>query len=517
MGELCRVLIAEDEYLMQQGIRHLVDWEQEGFEIVSTVSNGREALRLVEELHPHIVLTDVVMPVMGGVELCAELRARFPDVQVVVLSGYSDFEYVRGSFQGGAVDYILKSTLSPAGLLEIMGRAAGRVPGLVLRRGAPSPEAQLGQFLAGLKGGEVPPALTQALPLPSFLLLGLHAGRVFSRERDAVERLSALLSRCAAACLGSEFPYLHTATEEHVLLLVVNFVPADEGRVLTALRALAQQAAETEPRVFFVASDSFQGLAALQEVFHGSLLRGAAGSFYHKGVPFMRARDVQPKGPAPKLDSPRLAYLLSDSRLPDALALLRSYLTAALEARATDELELKSVVQNALYQVIARLEDLGLDAANLSHLKRDCLIKIQSCTWAEELEETVARILEDLSAVLDNYGLSTRDANMENILAYIDAHYAEPVTLQSIAQHFSFSYSYLSSYFHTHRSEGFNDYLNKVRCRHAAQLLRERRLSVSEVCGAVGYGDQSYFTKVFKRVVGRTPGDYRRTGGAAHD
>lgn len=516
MGALCRVLIAEDEYIMQQGIRHLVDWEVEGFEIAGTVSNGRDALRLVEELRPHIVLTDVVMPVMNGVELTAALRERFPDIQVVVLSGYSDFEYVRGTFQGGAVDYILKSTLNPAGLLDIMRRAAGRVPGLVLRQGAPSPEAQLGQLLSGLSGGEIPGTLSEKLPHPNFLLLGLSVGRIFGRERDAMERLYTLLARCAQSCLSEDFPHLQVAVEDGVLLLVVNFLSDRESRVMDDLRAVAELAAEAEERVFFVVSEPFRGLELLRDAYHNTLLGACAGFFYHKGTHYLCARDVRPKRHAPKWDGPRLAYLLSDSRLPDALALLRDYLASALKARCPDELELKSVVQNALYQIIARLEDLGLDASNLAHLKRDCLIKIQSCTWAEELESTVERILEDLSAVLDNYGLSSRDANMENILAYIDAHYAESITLQSMAQHFSFSYSYLSSYFHSHQSEGFNDYLNKVRCRRAAELLRERKLSVSEVCDTVGYGDQSYFTKVFKRVIGRTPGDYRRTGGGGH-
>jgi two-component system response regulator YesN len=168
MNAMCRVLVVEDEYIMQQGIKYLVDWEREGFEIVGSASNGREALALVDDLRPHIVLTDVVMPVMNGVELTEALQRVAPQIQVVILSGYSDFEYVRGAFQGGAVDYILKPTLNPQVLLETMRRAAGRIPGFSLSREESSPEVCLGRILAGFQSGEETGILQKTLPLERF-------------------------------------------------------------------------------------------------------------------------------------------------------------------------------------------------------------------------------------------------------------------------------------------------------------------------------------------------------------
>lgn len=517
MSERCRILIAEDEYITQQGIRHLLDWEQEGFEIVGTVSNGRDALLLAEELKPHIVLTDVVMPIMNGVELTGLLRTQFPDIQVVVLSGYSDFEYVRGSFQGGVVDYILKSTLNPDELLKIMRRTAQRIPGLELQRGSPSPESQLCQLLTGMQGGDIPAVLAEALPRPKLMLLGFPVGRILRLKRDALEVQSAVLSQCAADSLAA-FPHLQIIADTDILLLVISFFASEETECLAAAKEAVKRCAEVEPAVFYIASESFCGLDNLRETYHGTFFKKLESFFYHQGTSFLHERDIRPTA-IPRLDGQRLANLLGDSRLVDVFSLLQDYVSLALAAKAPDELELKSLVQNALYQIIARLEDMGLDAASLSHLKRDCMTKIQACTYAESFQETTAQILEDLTAILDTYGLCAHNATMGNILAYIDTHYADPITLQSIAKQFNFSYSYLSSYFHTHNNEGFSEQLNRVRIRHAAELLREGRLTVSEVCGAVGYGDQSYFTKVFKRYEGRTPSDYRRTtgGGTQHD
>lgn len=135
MSTYCRILIVEDEYLTRQGIKGMIHWEQEGFQIVGEASNGEEALARIEELKPQIVLTDVVMPVMDGIALTQAIQERYPEIRVIVLSGYSDFEYVKSIFQHGAVDYILKPTLNQQELLATLCKAAGQIPDFVLTAG----------------------------------------------------------------------------------------------------------------------------------------------------------------------------------------------------------------------------------------------------------------------------------------------------------------------------------------------------------------------------------------------
>lgn len=509
MEAMCRVLVVEDEYLMQQGIKYLVDWEREGFEIIGSASNGKEALELVESLRPHIVLTDVVMPVMNGVELTAALREDYPEIQVVVISGYSDFEYVRATFQGGAVDYILKPTLSPQSLLETMRGAAARIPGLILGQGKGSPEIWLGRLLAGfLQEGSAP--LREVFPESCFILVGEHTGRVFGGDKAASGNQSAALKRGAQKYL-SGFPYLQTVTEEGILLLVVNFPPERQSSALHAAAQTIEAAAAGEPRTFFICSPAFHGLEKLRETYYGPFLRCTEQPFYYQGVHFLRQPEDAPDQ-AQRLDTGRFSQLLEDARFDEALALLCDYVDAAALAHEPEEPELKNLVQNAFYQVIVRLEDLGLEAGSLAHLKRACLTRLQSCPWMESFAQAMVEILADLNNILEAYSIGRKSGAMEEILAYIDTHYADPITLRSLAQEFNFSYSYLSSFFHSHHQEGFNDYLNKVRIHEACRLLQAGE-PVAVVCGEVGYGDQSYFTKVFKKYTGRTPGEYRRGPG----
>ena len=91
MAEYCKVVIIDDEFIMRQGMKHMLDWEKEGFQIVGEASNGQEGLEVIEKTKPNIVLTDIVMPVLDGIEFSEILNKRFPEMQLVILSSYDKF------------------------------------------------------------------------------------------------------------------------------------------------------------------------------------------------------------------------------------------------------------------------------------------------------------------------------------------------------------------------------------------------------------------------------------------
>jgi two-component system response regulator YesN len=108
VNSMLKVLITDDEMQIRQGLRMKVDWEEEGFEIVGEASNGLEALEFLRSVKVEVVITDMRMPIMDGLELARQCQQEFPHIKVVVLSGYSDFDYVRGSMKEGVKDYLLK-------------------------------------------------------------------------------------------------------------------------------------------------------------------------------------------------------------------------------------------------------------------------------------------------------------------------------------------------------------------------------------------------------------------------
>lgn len=149
-----RVMIVDDEAILRTGILHLCNWSEYGIEIVAQAANGQEALQLIEAADPHVVITDIVMPVMDGVELTKTMRAQYPDIKIVVLSSYSEYNYVREVFKYGVTDYLLKPRVSATELVSLIqslcsnmnlnspgGRPARKDPALMLGRWLDQPGA----------------------------------------------------------------------------------------------------------------------------------------------------------------------------------------------------------------------------------------------------------------------------------------------------------------------------------------------------------------------------------------
>ena len=103
--EQYRVLLADDEAEIRQGISRKIDWAAQGFVLAGEAENGAEALELAEQIRPDVVLTDIKMPFMDGLELCRRLRRELPAAKLVVFSGFDDFEYARQAVSMGAVSY----------------------------------------------------------------------------------------------------------------------------------------------------------------------------------------------------------------------------------------------------------------------------------------------------------------------------------------------------------------------------------------------------------------------------
>ncbi len=110
---MINLLLVDDDALFRVQFRGMADWEQAGFRIAAEARNGREAIEEIERMKPDIILTDISMPVMDGIGLIEYVKRYHPEIPVVALSAYDDFDFVRASLKNGAQDYLLKSGCEP--------------------------------------------------------------------------------------------------------------------------------------------------------------------------------------------------------------------------------------------------------------------------------------------------------------------------------------------------------------------------------------------------------------------
>lgn len=115
-----KLMIVDDEKLLRSGFRHMTDWESKGIQIVGEAINGEDALNKLENIQPDVVLTDINMPVMNGIDLTKQIKAKYPHIIVIILSGYDDYKYIRESMKYGASDYLLKASIDVDGIYEML-------------------------------------------------------------------------------------------------------------------------------------------------------------------------------------------------------------------------------------------------------------------------------------------------------------------------------------------------------------------------------------------------------------
>lgn len=505
MGEYCRILIVDDEFLMRQGMKHMLNWEQEGFLIAGEASNGEEALHMIEELQPDIILTDIVMPVMDGMEFSRIVNRRYPEKQMIILSGYDNFEYVKNTLVNGAVDYILKPTLNPEMLLTALKKAVSRIPGMEL-----SGEREVGctrkieRCLLGYDSRPDPEIFAVCFPHSCFRLLAVDLKQVYGSSKEAVNRMKSRI-RETALDWGDEIAFRTITLEEDIFLGILNYRASKENKVNEEITGLIQELSCGWADTFFVLGNCFTDRERLRARYQ-ELLPWLGYGFYHEGEPLFwpEQKDILPSVLS-KFDFTEYSHLLSARRFAESFERMEHYVLEALELR-TDPYKLKNLTKNLIYNMIIALEDCHVEA---EHLRKKYFVEIDEAVYELGFRKVFYALKGDILKIL-SLRFGTADTVMREINTYIAEHYAEPLDLKELSERFNFNYNYLSSYFNSHNEEGFSGYLNRVRVEKACEMLKNSTPAIAEVSAGAGYTDHSYFCRVFKKITGETPSAYRR-------
>ncbi|MEK3685879.1 response regulator transcription factor [Paenibacillus sp. FSL R10-2736] len=535
MNQICKVLIVDDEILVRQGIKYVLDWEREGFQIVGEAANGQEALNSLQTLQPHIIITDIVMPVMDGEELTRLVKRDYPATEVIVLSSFSEFHYVRSTFQNGVADYILKPKLEAGSLLQVLQKTRERIPGLGASAAGVQPEAapqRLDALLSRMISGyrlqpEGEEFVKQQLPQDCFSFLGWETGRTgpagvtgadsnaatagadnADNDADALAAITAAVTGELERSVPGLMQCIIPGGEPNAALMLVNLQEEQWPALLRAVNKLAQALAGQEPELRLTLSRAFGSLSGVAAVYQESVLKLRQYRFFLPDQVLL-VHDELPQREAqlPKFNLTQFTEQLKRQQLEEAFGDLHQHVDALSRQYDGDVFQFKSFLGNIIFNVTNQFSHLG----ELEEGKYGLFRAIDEAGSADEavqvLDHFLARVMELTSSAALTPG---SNANMTKLLQYMEEHYAEPLSLTELARHFHFNPSYLSSLFTTYNQEGFKEHLNTIRTGKAAELLRAGEAPISEISSMVGYGDHSYFCKVFKKYTGLSPSGYRR-------
>ncbi|MDU1847913.1 response regulator transcription factor [Niallia alba] len=502
----CRILIVDDEVLIRQGIKHYLDWNKEGFEIVGEASNGKEALGLIKETNPHIILTDIVMPIMDGEELTRIVKEQYPAIEIIILSSFSEYEYVRSTFQSGVVDYILKPKLDSEELLKVLKRAVRKLPNFSIQLQEKTADIMIPKLIEKMISGYEMTAdrniICKELPYSHYYLLG---GYLLDEKDQSIDKDS---FQSIFTNIKNVVSYVIPIDKNNVLYLI-NFDKTQEVTMEKKIQYEVSQ--QTQKNVFLVISDAYTDFFLTGEIFKNSIYKQLNYHFYFPDKKLLTTEEWMKD--FPKKIQFNLEWFTNewkDKRFDTALDYLTEYVERLTTYYVMEISEFKAFFSSIIFNITIMLTNLEYDLKGLEEERYNYFQKIDMASTAQETVHHFNGFMDKVHACLEANKKPAFSTNMKRLIEYIEQHFSDSLTLTDLARHFHFNPSYLSSYFTTHYKESFIEFLNRVRIEEATKLLKNRDYSIAEISGLVGYTDHSYFCKVFKKHKGMSPSKYRR-------
>ncbi|WP_405104320.1 response regulator [Paenibacillus sp. FSL K6-1217] len=508
-----KVLLIDDEPSALEGMEMWIDWQELGFELCGTCGNGREGLKLMKQLQPDLVITDIHMPLMNGLEMIGEWRQEETDsIKFVILSGYSEFEYARTAISYGINHYLLKPVFPEEAteeLREIRLELEQEANRRRIHETASGEEAAtlIKGLLYGKKGD---PELMEWLEtLPGFRE---SASWNVCLIQTLPELYTEVRSRTVSLLAG--YKALVTTDLEAGLLGIVYGVPAgsgEDGGIAEALDTLLREygggnvhiALGTPEDSLLSIEDSYN--RAQETLLHFFYEPDRAGVLAYDGV--------QDKPFSYHYDHIGLMDALLDCvNLLDADGYRKALAAAARsfrEQQVAPEVVRKFVI-HLMYRIFALApgaESAGEGSGAASGLE---VSEIQQAMTP--LSGLLSRLLSCGGKAID---LLVQEQNSKShgivreINQYIGEHYQESLSIQKLAEIFFLHPVYLGQLLIKKNGMTFNEQLHHLRIQAAAELLRGSRLKLSEIAERVGYANYGQFLKRFEKEMHMGPNEYR--------
>jgi two-component system, response regulator YesN len=520
-----RVVIVDDEKIVRLGIKSLIAEASPGSVVAGMFANGKDALEFCLRDCPDVVLTDIKMPVMDGLELIERLRAACPRSRIAVLSCHDDYRFVRSAFRLGAEEYILKNEAQASEIAELLARLSpgpaskgtGEPPkadprdlsDLFDERGAPTESA-----LAALA------LLATAEPASRYAVASLSFKSAYDESFRALpwrpEPYSLLETVQDAFALLPGSIALRTGPERFACL----FRHGGEGCIRRredserALRRLLEAVGAyiNRPAVIGVSARALP-LAQIGTAF-SEAWEASSEAFYRDGCCLLY-KEEQPRMDGTEeasLDSSRDASKDGPSFGIEASGALEPWLCesrrwfALLKERGRPRPE--AAKRAALVAVINLERRMALAiGGTLPGRDEDELGLVGRIDSASALEAWVeSRLRAAWARVEGSRGGSTLIGAVRRL---VEEEYASDIGLDGTARRFNVSKNYLCLLFRRETGTNFVNYLNQIRIARAKELLVGTSLSVKEVAARVGYKNPNYFSRMFKRLVGKTVTEFK--------
>lgn len=527
-----RIILIDDEPLILAGIASLICWEEHDCCIVGKATNGHDAIDLIVETQPDIIITDIRMPVMNGLELIEACQKKNCEFAFIFLTNLEDFQLAKQAVHLGAIDYLVKLDLQPQMLIQALDRAKeycsrmeshhNRELYTLLLRDTQSQQERnyFSQLILSPPDNSLPsnPEIDARYQNAYLILLQMKPEQILFGHAESYDYqfISNQLLDIVSG-IGARYFSSHTILMPHkdtLLLVICPKAESDNEKsltefctkvnvtlgtyfALTALFGISQKKAGTS-----LLPDAFrEAQSALEHCYYESSLR----------IAFYRDLDSRLRPPA--------------QREFNINFLKRSMSAAVLENESQDLKAIFSELSELFTQYKPDKTQAVSACINIYSYLHDLLqnesFENNAFPYSIDIAEQLAQLgsLDDILQWLNSFcdkictllteRKEKRSARFVHMAKrYIHEHYKEKLTLSDIADYLKISPGYLSTSFSSYMNQTVSDYIARVKIEHAKELIDSGQYLIYEIANQLGFENAYYFSKVFKKVTGMSPKNY---------
>ncbi|WP_261301963.1 response regulator transcription factor [Paenibacillus andongensis] len=530
---MLKLLLVDDEQWVREHYSQWIDWASAGFTLIGPASSAKEAIRIMEQEIPHLLLTDIMMPDMDGLELAEYVRERYPQVHIMILTTYGEFDFAKRAISIGVSGYMIKQVQEADQLLTACRKVAEEIyrdmdvahrlqlQGLQQRQSDWQERRQwLERMLsapASLGAHPLPPGLDtieRQSGIVALLSIGWSGRELFGTASQQGEQAIRLQSEAGqvierryrdSVSVGKfvavtvpwrndklfvfmRVPNIHSAAARLSFLRVEAGAVLDDVRTVTGVRGHAHA-----------------HLRQMGEVNWAELVRAGADAldafFYH---------------PTPMISdaTPERFAVIPPSQYREWAAAVRK----ALQQRST--ISFREAITPLLQEGVPPLRPAEL--IHVSHKLLDPALSEIPASVTERMTDLASvetweefgcwwdQTVNELDRAFGEHERLTYRKEVQSMCRFIHEKYAEDIQISDLAERVQLHPSYAGQLFKQETGEHFTDYLSRYRMKKAEELLTQTTMKIYEVAEAVGVDNYRYFCKLFKAYTGFTPTEYKK-------
>jgi len=520
---VCKVMIVDDEIPDLEGLKRFIPWEELGMQVTAAVNDARKALVFMTEQPIDILVTDIKMPRMSGLELTEQAVKLNPRVKVIFVSSYADFHYAKQAVSLKAFGYVLKP-VDDKELIQLLLEAKSaleqeRVTRLQQKQAGENVYVLRNNLLQDWFEGLI--ADQEAVSrLAAFDIAAIHesyqaaiaemddVGRFETFDEERTEHIRTIMQIMESRRSKNEIRILYKSSNLRFVLLLAGSQREARDELTALLEEIQSQTGQT---ITIGLGGPTAQLADLPLSYKQALMALDAKMFIGKNR-VLTPMDAKPEVARDVVDLETQFELLFQATSDYALVAIHDTLESIFQLIQASRSKVS--VYNFAYFICSKLESylkhLKEDVQSILGANNEVLMQVLALETIEDIKKWLRKLFFQISEHLNAKRQTIGQKLVREIEEYVTRNLSGKITLKDLGDYLSFSGNYLGHLYKNMTGVTFGDYLNARRMEKAKELLDDPRLKIFEIAECVGYRDLPYFTKQFKEYYQLTPSEYRK-------